>query len=89
MLNLVPDECYKVHNIICGGIIPGPGHPKNIDPFLFPGLAHVSVIQKEGFKIWDGYDCTVALTLVFVLLVLTDAVTIADVSGLAGVRTLF
>ena len=55
ILDLTPDECYKIRNIVPGGIIPGPGHPKNLDSFLFPGLSHVSAIQKEGLKIWDAY----------------------------------
>ena len=37
LLDLVPDKQYKICNILPGGIIPGLGHPKNIDSFLFPG----------------------------------------------------
>ena len=55
LLDLAPDERYKIRNILPGGIIPGPGHPKNIDSFLFPGLAHLSAIQKEGLRLYDSY----------------------------------
>jgi len=48
ILNLPPDQRYKIRNILLGGIIPGPNNPKHIDSFLFPGLAHLSALQKEG-----------------------------------------
>jgi len=57
-----------------GGIIPGPGKPKNLDSFLFPGLAHVSALQKEGLHIWDGYNRMAAISFIFLLLALADAV---------------
>ena len=84
ILDLAPDERYKIRNIIPGGIIPGPGHPKNIDSFLFPGLSHVSAIQKEGLKIWDAHRRAAFLSFVFVLLVLADAVAMAEASGSVG-----
>jgi len=51
LLDLAPDQHYKVRNIIPGGVIPGPGKPKDIDLFLFPGLEHLSVLQKEGLHV--------------------------------------
>jgi len=45
---------YKKSHILSGGFIPGPNKPKNIDSFLFPGLQHVSTLQKEGLSIWDA-----------------------------------
>ena len=47
ILDLAPDQRYKVRNVLPGGIIPGPDKPKNIDSFLFPGLSHVSALQKD------------------------------------------
>ena len=84
ILDLAPDERYKIRNIVPGGIIPGPNHPKNLDSFLFPGLSHVSAIQKEGLKIWDAHRRAAVLSFIFVLLVLADAVAMADVSGSVG-----
>lgn len=55
ILDLGPDERYKIRNILPGGIIPGPKPPWNIESFLFPGLAHLSVLQREGLPIWDAY----------------------------------
>jgi len=84
LLDLAPGERYKVRNIIPGGVIPGPGKPKNIDLFLFPGLAHVSTLQNEGLHIWDGYNRMAVLSFIFLLLVLADAVTMAELSGSIG-----
>ncbi|KAF9642955.1 hypothetical protein BDM02DRAFT_3063481, partial [Thelephora ganbajun] len=56
LLEMGPDECYKIRNILPGGIIPGPMSPEHIDSFLFPGLAHVSALQKEGLQLWDSYN---------------------------------
>ncbi|KIJ14028.1 hypothetical protein PAXINDRAFT_79868 [Paxillus involutus ATCC 200175] len=54
LLNMSPDKRYKKINVIPGGFIPGPNKPKNVDSFLFPGLHHVSALQKEGLTIWDA-----------------------------------
>ena len=54
LLNLSPDKRYKKVNVIPGEFIPGPNKPQNVDFFLFPGLHHVSALQKEGLLIWDS-----------------------------------
>ena len=84
ILDLAPDEHYKVRNILPGGVIPGPEAPSNIESFLFPGLAHLSAIQKEGLCIWDAYHQRAVLLFVFILLVLVDAVAMAVLSGSVG-----
>ena len=84
ILDIAPDKRYKIRNIIPGGVIPGPGKPKYLDSFLFPGLAHVSAIQKEGLHLWDGFNRMAVLSLIFVLLALADAVGMAEVSGSVG-----
>ena len=84
ILDLAPDERYKIRNILPGGVIPGPGKPKDLDSFLFPGLAHVSALQKEGLHIWDGYSSAAALSFLFLLLILADAVAMAELSGSVG-----
>lgn len=35
---------YKKKFVLPGGFIPGPGKPKNVDSFLFPGLYHVRAL---------------------------------------------
>ena len=84
ILDLAPDEHYKIRNILPGGVIPGPGKPKDLDSFLFPGLAHVSALQKEGLHIWDGCSGADVLSFLFLLLILADAVAMAELSGSVG-----
>jgi hypothetical protein len=84
LLDLGPDERYKVRNIVPGGVIPGPGKPKDLDSFLFPGLAHVSALQKEGLHVWDGYSHEKYVCFLFVFLVLADAVAMAELSASVG-----
>ena len=84
ILDLAPDERYKIRNILPGGVIPGPGKPKDLDFFLFPGLAHVSALQKEGLHIWDGHSSADVLSFVFLLLILADAVAMAELCGSVG-----
>lgn len=84
ILDLAPDQRYKIRNILPGGIIPGPNNPKHLDSFLFPGLAHISALQKEGMYIWDAYDRVVILSFIILLLVLADAVAMAELSGSVG-----
>ena len=84
ILDLAPNQRYKIRNILPGGIIPGPGHPRHLDSFFFPGLAHVSALQREGLRIYDSYNHKATMSLVFLLLALADAIAMADVSGSVG-----
>jgi hypothetical protein len=40
---------YKKVGVLFGAVIPGPNKPKILESFLFPGLHHLSAIQKEGY----------------------------------------
>ena len=84
LLDLGPDERYKIRNILPGGVIPGPNAPWNTESFLFPGLAHISALQKEGLHIWDAYHRRAIISWIFLLLVLADAVAMAELSGSVG-----
>ena len=84
ILDLAPEQRYKIRNILPGGVVPGPRHPKYLDSFLFPGLAHVSALQKEGLCIYDGHHRKVFTSLVFLLLALADAIAMAELSGSVG-----
>ena len=84
ILDLAPEQRYKVRNILPGCVIPGPGHPKYLDSFLFPSLAHVSALQKEGLRIYDSYHREVFTSWVFLFLALADAIAMAEVSGSVG-----
>ena len=84
VVDLGPDKRYKIRNVLPGGIIPGPDHPKDLDSFLFPGVSHVAALQREGLPIWDAYHRRRALSFLFLLLVLADAVAMAQLSGSVG-----
>jgi hypothetical protein len=84
LVDLAPDKRYKIRNILPGGVIPGPQAPGDIDSFLFPGLAHVSALQKEGLPIWDAFSREPQLSRLFILLVLADSIGMGDVSGSVG-----
>ena len=84
LLDLAPDERYKIRNILPGGVIPGPNHPRHIESFLFPGLAHVSAIQKEGLSIWDASRQEAFFSFIFLLLILADTPAMANLSGSVG-----
>jgi hypothetical protein len=84
LLEMAPDERYKVRNILPGGIIPGPKAPEHLDSFLFPGLAHVSALQKEGLRLWDSYNRRLVVSFILLFLVLADAVAMAKLSGSVG-----
>jgi hypothetical protein len=84
LVDLAPDKRYKIRNILPGGIILGPNHPGNIDSFLFPGLAHVSALQREGLPIWDSYSRVRAISFLYLLLVLADSIAMYPLSGSVG-----
>lgn len=84
LLDMAPGDRYKVRNILPAAIIPGPNAPGHLESFLFPGLAHVSALQKEGLKIWDSFNNVLFTSLIYVLLVLADAVAMAKLTGSVG-----
>jgi hypothetical protein len=84
LLDLAPDKRYKIRNILPGGIVPGPNAPGDMDSFLYPGLAHLSALQREGLPIWDAYHRERAISLLFLLLVLADTIGMTEVSGSVG-----
>ena len=84
LVDLAPDKRYKIRNILPGGVIPGPNSPDDLDSFLFPGLAHISALQKEGLPIWNSYHGERTVSFLFLLLVLADSVAMAKVSGSVG-----
>ena len=81
LIDLRPDKCYKIQNVLLGSIILGPEPPDNLKSFLFPGLAHVAVLQCKGLPIWNAYHWKHAVTFLFLLLVLADAAVMTLLSG--------
>ncbi len=79
-----PETRYKKKHIIPGAIIPGPEKPKNIDSFLFPGMYHLSALQREGLKIWDACKKRLAVCRPFLAIVAADGPAMAWISGFVG-----
>jgi hypothetical protein len=48
LLDLAPDLQYKKKYVLPGGFIPGPRKPKSLDSFVYTGLHHLAVLQREG-----------------------------------------
>jgi hypothetical protein len=84
ILDLAPDQRYKIRSIVPGGVIPGPKNPKHLDSFLFPGLAHVSAVQKKGMMVWDGYRRVKTPSNIILWLILADTIAMTEVSGSVG-----
>ncbi|KIJ46192.1 hypothetical protein M422DRAFT_59633 [Sphaerobolus stellatus SS14] len=49
---------YKKCFVLPGAIVSGPNNLENMDSFLFPGLHHISVLQKEKLRVWDALNKT-------------------------------
>ena len=84
ILDLSPDKRYKIQNVLPGGVIPGPEPPSDYDSFLFPGIAHVSALQKERLPIWDALSREHQLSKLFILLILADSIGMGPISGSVG-----
>src|ERR1700692_250951 len=75
---------YKKAAVLFGGIIPGPNKPKIVESFLFPGLHHLSAIQKEGLPIWDASTNTFYVSNPYMALASADGPAMAYINGLVG-----
>ena len=84
LVDLGPDKRYKIRNVLPGGIIPGPGSPKDLDSFLFPGLAHLSALQNEGLPVWDAHNQRRDISHPFLFLNLADTLVMTQLSGSVG-----
>jgi hypothetical protein len=84
LVDLAPDKRYKVRNILPGGVIPGPEAPVDFDSFLFPGLAHISALQHDGFPIWDAYYRKQAISRPYLFLDLADSIAMGHLTGSVG-----
>ncbi|KAK1234541.1 hypothetical protein PQX77_002255, partial [Marasmius sp. AFHP31] len=83
--NLSPKCCYKKQFVIPGGFVPGPNHPKNIESFVFPGLYHITALQKEGLSYYDAYrQMRVDHSWVYLAMETANGVAMADLAGTVG-----
>ncbi|KIL69013.1 hypothetical protein M378DRAFT_71096, partial [Amanita muscaria Koide BX008] len=84
LLNLSLKIRYKKRYVLPGGFIPGPNKPGNLEPFLLPSFRHVSALQKEGLRAWDGSQCKWIRTHPFFLFGTADTKGLPVLSGLVG-----
>ena len=84
IMDLSPGLRYKKKYVLIGGIIPGPHKPKIVDSYLFPGLHHVSALQKEGLPIWNASHNVVEISRPFFALGAADGPGMTYLNGLVG-----
>lgn len=84
IMDLPPNVRYQKKNVIIGGVIPSPNKPKIIDSFLFPGLHHLSALQKEGLPIWDAFHDVSEVSRPFFAVATTDGPGLAYLNGFVG-----
>ncbi|KAF8810988.1 hypothetical protein BYT27DRAFT_7253126 [Phlegmacium glaucopus] len=79
-----PELRYKQRQILPGGFIPGPNKPKLINSFLFPGLHHLSALQREGLRIWDAFQNKISPSKPFFAFGTADGPGMMYLNGLVG-----
>ena len=84
LVDLGPDQCYKIRNILPGGVIPSPEPPGDPNSYIFPGLAHLSALEREGLPIWDAFHRRHSMSYLFLFLDLADLLTMVQLSGSVG-----
>lgn len=84
-VSLSPGERYKKKFVIPGGFIPGPSKPKVVESFLFPGLHHVSALNRRGgLPIWDALRDSKYLSRLYIILATADGPRMTYLNGLVG-----
>ena len=84
LFNLSLDRRYKKKHVFIGGFIPGPNNPKNLDSFMFPGVSHLTAIQREGLKLWDSALQHEVNSRVFLVLLAADGPGMMHITGFVG-----
>ena len=84
ILELLLDHRYKKKHVLPGAIIPGPKKPKFIKSFLFPGLHHLSALQREGLTIWDSGCMREFISRLFLFLACADGPGLLTMSNFVG-----
>jgi hypothetical protein len=83
-MDLDPELQYKKHFVLPGGFIPGPNKPGMVETFLIPGFQHVSTLQKEGLKCWDGQQSWFIRSCPFFFAATADTKGLPMINGLVG-----
>ena len=59
IMNLPRAERFRRENIIVVGILPGPGEPSSLNPFLVPVVAELKELWDEGIELCHSGSPTV------------------------------
>ncbi|KDQ13164.1 hypothetical protein BOTBODRAFT_160772 [Botryobasidium botryosum FD-172 SS1] len=84
ILDLAPESRYKKRDVPPAAIVPGPNKPKVFDSFMFPTLAHLAALQKEGLPVWDASTDTKFISHPFFALATADSPAMVYLDGLVG-----
>jgi len=53
LMNLLCGERYKRENIFAGELIPGPGEPSSLNPFLVPLISKLNELREDGIEVFQ------------------------------------
>ena len=84
VMDLPPEIRYRKDHVLLGGFIPGPNKPKVMDSFIFPGLYHLSALQRHGLKMWDALKQMTVTSFPFLSLATADAPGMAAINRFVG-----
>ena len=79
-----PDVRYKKPSVLPAFVIPGPNPPRLMDSFLYRSLQHLTALQKDSLRIWDGYKEKIATSHPFFALGTADGPGLTHLNGLVG-----
>lgn len=84
-MNLPRGERFKRENIIVVGIIPGPGEPWRLNPYLVPLVSELKELWEDGIRVCHSKSPTVPEKFfAAVLLVACDVTAARNLCGLLG-----
>ena len=81
---LSPDLLYKKRFVLPACFVPGPNKPDNMESFLLPSFRHVSALQKEGLRVYDGHQQCYIISRPFLTFGAADTVALPVLSGSVG-----
>ena len=85
LMNLPRGERYKRENIIVVGIIPGPGEPSSLNPYLVPLVSELKELWEDGVEVChSGSRRIPERFFVALLLVACDAPAARKICGFLG-----
>jgi hypothetical protein len=81
--NLSPETRFKLKNILCLGVIPGPYQPKDFDSFLLPLIEELLQLAK-GVPAFDKRQKHMFLLCVYLIVAFGDMPAVAKIMRMKG-----